>query len=70
MTKELQGKLEWMHKEYVRTEREQADEEALAVEEAFKGWRYGFPSVDEFLNLQDLELEGIGFAPVSANEPF
>lgn len=53
----MDTKLAWMHKEHVRFEQGEADEELQAVEEAFKGWRYGFPSIEELFNLQDLESE-------------
>ena len=53
----MDTKLAWMHKEHVKYEQEDAAAELTAIEEAFKGWRYGFPSIDELLNLQELESE-------------
>ena len=66
----MDTKLAWMHKEHERYEMVDTNEELDAIEEAFKGWRYGYPSIEELLNLQDLEAEGFTPLTVSNGIPF
>ena len=54
-------------------EKEFAQAELDAIEEAFAEWRAQFPAIDELINLQEMEeMSRLGELPmlITASEPF